>query len=104
MCASIVGNNAQLYQVQLDVGHLFVLFHYYIQNMQGDVYIMYLNPTIVFKFPVFHNFNSLAEVKHEGIMMKWIVNSTTRTNHFALDCLKQHIWVKHKIMVNNNVS
>jgi hypothetical protein len=65
---------------------------------------MYLNPTIIFKFLVFHNFNFLVEVKHEGIMMKWITNPNTRTNHFALDCLKQHIYVKHKIMVSKNVS
>jgi hypothetical protein len=56
-----------------------------IKICQEDVCFLYFNPSITFKSHVFHLFTSLAEVKNENILMKWITNPTTKTHHLTFD-------------------
>jgi hypothetical protein len=59
---------------------------------QGELYALYFDLAIVFRSPIFHQFNSLVDVQHEGIFMKSITNPTTSIDHLAFECQAQHIW------------
>jgi hypothetical protein len=55
-----------------------------IKKCQNNVYIMYLNPTMVFKSYV-SQFQLFNRGSHNGIMMELITDPTTNTNHLPFD-------------------
>jgi hypothetical protein len=48
---------------------------------QGELYALYYDLTTTFRSLIFHHFNSLMDVHHENIIMKWIANLTTSIEH-----------------------
>ncbi len=70
----------------------------------GEIYELYTNLNMRFKFYVFEGYKVLLNVKHDSIIMWWMIDLNTGMKYLTFDVNQQHIWDIHLNMQTSEVS
>jgi hypothetical protein len=71
---------------------------------QGEIYELYINLNTRFKFNVFEGNKILLNVKHDSIIMWWMIDLNMGIEHLAFDVNQQHIWATHLNLQTSEIS
>ncbi len=62
---------------------------------QGQIYELYMDLNMKFKFDAFEAYKSLLCAKHDLIIMCWMIDLNSKVEHLAFDVNQHHIWAIH---------
>ncbi len=71
---------------------------------QGEIYDLYTNLNMRFKFDVFEGYKVLLNVRHDSIIMWWMIDLNMGMEYLAIYVNQQHIWAIHLNMQTSEVS
>ncbi len=71
---------------------------------QGEIFSLYTNLKTKFKFDPFEPYRTLVGVRHESIIMRWVIDLNIGMEHLTFDVNQQYIWATHLNLENVEIN